>query len=98
MNEACKTSGTMKRQNLRIMGIEGEEIQTKGTYNLVNRIIAKVSYPWERESYLGAGCLQNTKPLGPKKKNSQTYCNPNTQYSEQIKNTESWKRKKINHM
>jgi hypothetical protein len=45
MNEACKTSGTMKRQNLRIMGIEGEEIQTKGTYNLVNRIIAKVSYP-----------------------------------------------------
>jgi hypothetical protein len=33
---------TMKRQNLQIMGVEeGQEIQTKGTGKLFNRVIAK---------------------------------------------------------
>jgi hypothetical protein len=31
----------MKRSNLQIMGVEGEEIQTKYTDNLFNRIIAE---------------------------------------------------------
>jgi hypothetical protein len=32
---------TMKSPNLQIMGIEGEEIQTKNINNLFNRIIAE---------------------------------------------------------
>jgi hypothetical protein len=31
----------MKRPNLQIMGVEGEEIQTKGIDNLFKRIIAE---------------------------------------------------------
>jgi hypothetical protein len=32
---------TMKRQNLQIMGVEREELQTKGIDNLFNRIIVE---------------------------------------------------------
>jgi hypothetical protein len=37
-------SDTIKRQNLRIMGIEeGEEVQTKGIHNILNKIITENS-------------------------------------------------------
>jgi hypothetical protein len=63
------------------MGIEGEEIQTKGIDNQVNRIIAENFPNLEKESHLGAGSLQNTKPPGPERKHSQTH-NQNIQHTE----------------
>jgi esterase/lipase len=32
---------SIKRPNLRIMGIEGEEVQAKGVHNIFNKIIAE---------------------------------------------------------
>jgi hypothetical protein len=34
-------TNTIKRPNLRIMGIEGEEVQTKGMPNIFNKIITE---------------------------------------------------------
>jgi hypothetical protein len=35
-------TNSIKRQNLRIMGIEeGEEVQAKGTHNIINKVITK---------------------------------------------------------
>jgi hypothetical protein len=34
-----KLIDSIKRPNLRITGIEGEEVQTKGIWNIVNKII-----------------------------------------------------------
>jgi hypothetical protein len=62
---------------------EGKEIQTKGTDNLVNRIIAENFPNLMKESHPGARILQNTKPKGPKKKHAQTHHNQNTQHKEQ---------------
>jgi hypothetical protein len=42
MKEMCKNSLTIKRLNLRIMGIEeGEEAQAKGICNTFNKIITE---------------------------------------------------------
>jgi hypothetical protein len=41
MKGICKNSPTIKRPNLRIMGIEEEEIQAKGICNIVNKIITE---------------------------------------------------------
>jgi hypothetical protein len=78
---------TMKRPNLGIMCVEeGEEIQTKGTDNLFNRITAENFPNLEKESHPGAENLQNTKPSGPKKRYTQTYHNKtlSTQNKERI--------------
>jgi hypothetical protein len=32
---------SIKRQNLRIMGIEGEEVQAKGMHNIFNKVITE---------------------------------------------------------
>jgi hypothetical protein len=66
------------------MGVEEEEeIQTKGTDNLFNRIIAENFPNLEKESHPGVGSLQNTKPMTrPKEKHLQTHHNQNTLYSE----------------
>jgi hypothetical protein len=50
------------------MGVEGKEIQTKGIDNLFNRILADNSLNLKKDNHQSAGSLQNTKPLGPKKK------------------------------
>jgi hypothetical protein len=34
-------NNSIKRPSLRIMGIEGEEVQVKGIYNIFNKIITK---------------------------------------------------------
>jgi hypothetical protein len=47
---------------------EREEIQTKGTDNLLNRIIAEYFPNIEKESHPGSGSIQNTKPSRPKQK------------------------------
>jgi hypothetical protein len=55
-------TGSIKRPNLRIMGIEeGEEVQAKGMHNILNKIITK--FPKSRENYAhtGTGSLQDTK-------------------------------------
>jgi hypothetical protein len=80
------------------MGVEEEEIQTKGTDNLVNRIIPQNFPNLERESHPGSGNLQNTKLSGPKKKTPHTHHNNNTQHTEQRKNSESFKREKTSHV
>jgi hypothetical protein len=36
-----KLSDTIKRPNLRIMGIEEEEVQEKGMHNILNKIITE---------------------------------------------------------
>jgi hypothetical protein len=54
---------SIKRSNLRIMGIkEGEEVQGKGICNIINKIITE-KFPKPRESYAhsGTGSLQDTK-------------------------------------
>jgi hypothetical protein len=79
------------------MGVEeGGDMQTKGTDNLFNRIIAE-NFP-NIESHPGAGSLQNTKHSGPKDKHPQTLHNQNTQHTEQSKNSESCKREKTSHI
>jgi predicted nuclease with TOPRIM domain len=53
---------SIKRPNLRIMGIEeGEEVETKGNCNIFNKIITK--FPKSRENYAHSviGSLQDTK-------------------------------------
>jgi hypothetical protein len=52
---------SIKGPNLRIMGIEEEEVQAKGMCNIFNKIIRK--FPKSREVYahIGARGLQNTK-------------------------------------
>jgi hypothetical protein len=40
----CKLTDSIKRPNLRIMGIEeGEEVPSKGMHNIFNKIIKKIS-------------------------------------------------------
>jgi hypothetical protein len=59
---------SIKRTNLRIMGIEeGEEVQAKGMHNIFNKIITK-KFPKSREiySYRDARGIQNTKQTRPK--------------------------------
>jgi hypothetical protein len=36
---------SIKRPNLRIMGIEGEEVQGKGMSNIFNKIITEKNFP-----------------------------------------------------
>jgi hypothetical protein len=38
-----KLTDSIKRPNLRIMGIEGEEVQAKGMHNIFKKIIKKTS-------------------------------------------------------
>jgi hypothetical protein len=37
----CKITDSIKRPNLRIMGIEEEEVQAKGIHNIFNKIITE---------------------------------------------------------
>jgi hypothetical protein len=81
------------------MGIEeGEEIQTKGTDNQFNRIIAENFSNFKKESHPSARSLQNTKPSGLKKKHPQIHHDQNTQHTEQRKNSESCKSEKANYI
>jgi hypothetical protein len=45
---------SIKRPNLRIMGIEGEEVQAKGMCNIFNKIINR-KLPKSRENYAHSG-------------------------------------------
>jgi predicted nucleic acid-binding Zn-ribbon protein len=46
-------SNSIKRPNLRIMGIEEEEVQTKGICNIFNKIIAEISQSLRKICPLG---------------------------------------------
>jgi hypothetical protein len=50
---------SIKRPNLRIMGIEEEEVQAKGIHNIFNKIIQKTS-----QIYRKLYPLRYRKPLG----------------------------------
>jgi hypothetical protein len=53
---------SIKRPNLRIMGIEeGEEVQAKGMHNILNKIITENFPNKENYAHSGTGSLQNTK-------------------------------------
>jgi hypothetical protein len=81
------------------MGIEGEEIQTKGIDNLFNRIIAKNFPNLEKERVTQVQEAYKTPNHQDQKRNTpQTHHNQNTQHTEQRKNSESCKRKKISHI
>jgi hypothetical protein len=69
---------------------EEDKTQTKGIDNLFNRIIAENFPNLKKESYPGAGSLQNTKPSGPKQKHH----NQNTEHKEQRKNSGAEKEKR----
>jgi hypothetical protein len=92
MNGTCKIYGTtMKRPNQWIIGIEeGEEIQTKGTDNVFNRIIAENTPNLEKERV-------NIKSSRPKQEHPQTH-NQNTWHTEQRKHSERCKREKTGHI
>jgi hypothetical protein len=53
---------SIKRPNLRIMGIEeGEEVQAEGMCNIFNKIITENSLNRDKCTHSGTGHLQNTK-------------------------------------
>jgi hypothetical protein len=53
---------SIKRPNLRIMGIEeGEEVQEKGVCNIFNKIITENFPNLEKTAHSGTGSFQNTK-------------------------------------
>jgi hypothetical protein len=74
----------MKRPNLQIMGIEqGKEIQTKGTDNLFNRIIAD-NFPNLKERVTQEQEVYRTPNHQDQKRNTpHTHHNKNTQHTEQ---------------
>jgi hypothetical protein len=76
------TLDTMRKPNLCILGLEGEDIKSKGIENLFNRIIAENFPNFKEESHLCAGSLQDNKPSGPKQKCPQTCHNQNTHQTE----------------
>jgi predicted nuclease with TOPRIM domain len=52
---------SIKRPNLRIMGIEeGEEVQAKRTNNIFNKIITE-NFPREHYAHSGTGSFQDTR-------------------------------------
>jgi hypothetical protein len=52
---------SIKRPNLRIMGIEGEEVQAKLMSNIFNKIITENFPNVEKCAHSGTGRLKNTK-------------------------------------
>jgi hypothetical protein len=55
-------SNSIKRQNLRIMGIEEEkEVEAKRIRNTFNKIITKFPKSFERFPHSDTGSLQDTK-------------------------------------
>jgi hypothetical protein len=55
-------SNSIKRPNLRIMGIEeGEEVQAKGIHNIFNKIITENFQILKSFVHSGTGSFQNTK-------------------------------------
>jgi hypothetical protein len=55
-------TNSIKRLNLRIMGIEeGEEVQAKGIHNIFNKIVTENFPNIESFAHSGAGSLQDTK-------------------------------------
>jgi hypothetical protein len=58
---------SIKRSNLRIMGIEeGEEVQAKGMHNIKQNNNRKFPKSRERYAHTDASGLQNTKQTRPK--------------------------------
>jgi coenzyme F420-reducing hydrogenase alpha subunit len=41
VKKKCKNSPTSSKDQMRIMGIEGEEVQAKGMHNIFNKIITE---------------------------------------------------------
>jgi hypothetical protein len=55
-------TNSIKRLNLRIMGIEeGEEVQAKGIHNIFNKIVMENFPNIESFAHSGTGSLQDTK-------------------------------------
>jgi hypothetical protein len=62
----CKNSPTPSKPNLRIISIE-EEVQAKGIYNIINKIITENFPNPERDfAHSGTGSLQDSKQTRPK--------------------------------
>jgi chromosome segregation ATPase len=60
-NKMQELTDSIKRPNLRIMGIEGgEEVQAKGMHNIFNKIITENFPTGENYVHSGTGSLQNT--------------------------------------
>ena len=94
-----ETWGTMKRSNLRIIGIkEGEDSQIKNPENIVNKITEenfpslKKAMPIKvQEAYKTPNRLNQKKVPTP-------YNNQNTKHREQRKNIKSCKRKRLSNI
>jgi hypothetical protein len=54
-------TGSIKRPNLRIVGIEEEEVQEKGVCNIFNKIFAEFPKFRENHAHTGIGGVLNTK-------------------------------------
>jgi hypothetical protein len=67
-------TNSIKRPNLRIMGIEEEEeVQAKGICNIFNKIIPENPKSTENYAHSGTGSLQDTKQTCLKKNYHTTY-------------------------
>jgi esterase/lipase len=53
----------IKRPNMRVMGIEEEEVQAKGIFNKFNKIITKFPKCRENFAHSGTGIFQETKQI-----------------------------------
>jgi hypothetical protein len=97
-NSERSQKNAKNRPNLWIIGIEGEEIQTKGIDNLLDRIIAK-NYPnLEKDGVNNVQEAHRTLNPQNKKKHSQTHHNQNIEQTEWRKNTESCNREHTSHI
>jgi hypothetical protein len=59
--EYARTHDSIKRPNLRIMGIEEEEVQVKGLHNILNKMITE-NFPNLKKNlpHSDTGSLQDT--------------------------------------
>jgi hypothetical protein len=82
-----ESQDTMKRPNLRIIGIEEkEDFQLKGPVNIFTKIIEEnFPQPKERDVHKHTRSLQNSKYTGPEKKFFSSHKNQNIKCTKQRK-------------
>jgi hypothetical protein len=93
-------SNSIKRPNLRIMGIEeGEEVQAKGICNIFNKIIAEIFPNLNKELPIQLQETSRTPNRLYQNRNSPWHVIvKNIQHREQRKNIEACKREKTNNV
>jgi hypothetical protein len=88
---------SIKRTNLRIMGIEEEEVQTKGIHNIFNKIITENFPNLEKTMTIRVQGASRTPDL-TKIELPHEILSLNNKHRQQRKNIEGYKREKANNI